>query len=203
MWYDVLECDFNGQELNIIEHNITLKIPQGAVRIGTSVHLEVAVTMHGPFVFSESSARPISPILWLCFLEDVLLQKPFKVILPHFLIGLTNDKAQYYSVSFAKASHEYSLSSDSQLSYKFLTYNGYQSTINTSYGTLLTTHCCYLCIKAEHSEELIKGASYCLVRIEPTSHLHQLEIDFAAILFLDTCLEVREHLTQHDTYNFI
>lgn len=157
------------------------------------MHLEVAVTMHGPFEFSKLNARPISPILWLCFLEDVLLQKPFEVILPHFLIGLTNDKAHCYSVGFAKASHNYSLSCDGQLSYNFLTCNGHQSTINMNYGMLLTTHCCYLCIKAKHSEELIKRASYCLVRIESTSYLHHLEIYFAAIYFLDTCLEVREH----------
>lgn len=134
------------------------------------MHLEVAVTMLGPFIFSELNARPISPILWLCFLEDVQLLKPFKVILPHFLIGLTNDKAEYYNVDFAKANHYYTLSCDGRLSYTFHPYAGL-STVNMNYGTLITTHCCYLCIKAESSVtfELIKDASYCLARIESLS----------------------------------
>ena len=144
-----------------------ISIPKGAVPIGKKLHVEVAVAMYGPFIFpSEVDTRPISPILWLCFLEDdVQLCGPFQVTLPHFLTGLTNDKAQYFNVGFAKASHNYSRNCDGQYSYSFFTCDG-QFTVYMSCGTLETMHCCFLCIKAEHTSKMIKEARYCLVRIE-------------------------------------
>ena len=59
----------------ITEHDITLRIPEGAVAIGKFSHLEMGAAMYGPFTFPENT-QPISPILWLCPLEeDAQLEK--------------------------------------------------------------------------------------------------------------------------------
>ena len=90
--HTALECD---QEYTIQNHDITLRIPEGAVPLGKKIQLEAAVAMYGPFKF-EKEPELISPTLWLCFKEGVTLNKPIHVILPHFLTGLTYEKAQYH-----------------------------------------------------------------------------------------------------------
>ena len=76
-----MECDHHSQEYTIQDHDITLKIPEGAVPTGKKIRFEIAVAMYGPFKF-EKDMQPISPILWLCFDKGVTLNKPFHVILP-------------------------------------------------------------------------------------------------------------------------
>ena len=78
--HHILECDCNGHEYTNVEHDITLRIPEGAVAKGEKVHFEMGVTMYGSFIFPENT-QPISPILWLCLLEeDTELKKPFQII---------------------------------------------------------------------------------------------------------------------------
>ena len=94
----LLECDCAGREYTNVDHDITLRIPEGAVAEGEKVHFEVGVAMYGPFIFPENS-QPISPILWLCLLEeDVELKKPFQVILPHYLTGLSEEKMEQHKI---------------------------------------------------------------------------------------------------------
>ena len=88
-----------------MDHDITLRIPEGAVAEGEKIHFEVGVAMYGPFVFPENT-QPISPILWLCVVEgDAQLRKPFQIVLPHYLTGLSKEKIEYHQVRFAKANH--------------------------------------------------------------------------------------------------
>ena len=101
----MLEIDCDGREYTNIDHDITLRIPEGAVAEGEKVHFEVGVAMYGPFIFPENT-QPISPILWLCLLEeDVELKKPFQVILPHYLTGLNEEKMKQHKIRFVKANH--------------------------------------------------------------------------------------------------
>ena len=105
--HQMLEIDCAGREYtnNIIDHDITLKIPEGTVAKGEKIHFEVGVAMYGPFIFPENT-QPISPILWLCLLEeDVELKKPFQVILPHYLTGLSEDSMEQHKIRFVKANH--------------------------------------------------------------------------------------------------
>ena len=55
--HQMLEIDCAGQEYtnNIIDHDITLKIPEGAVAKGEKIHFEVGVAMYGPFIFPENT----------------------------------------------------------------------------------------------------------------------------------------------------
>ena len=153
---------------------------------GKVVHFEIGVAMYGPFIFPEDS-QPVSPIVWLCQLEeDVELKKPFELILPHYLIGLTVDQLHLHHIRFAKAGH------DSLTEYKFKEVCDIQPYFITreskSYGVLKSTHCCYLCIKAKKTPELLKDCTYCLARVE-LSDANQ--VYFIASYFLKTCIEVR------------
>ena len=187
--HQMLECDCNGREYTNVDHDITLRIPEGAVAEGEKVQFEVGVAMYGPFIFPKNT-QPISPILWLCFEEDVQLKKPFRVILPHYLTGLSKDRIEYHQVRFAKANHS---DYPNQTSYKFqqcddkprLASTGYRN-----YGVLASKHCCFYCLQANQTHELAMDAGYCLTRIEYSPSPQWNEIHFSATYFLDTCLRV-------------
>ena len=46
----MLEVDCNGREYTNVDHDITLRIPEGAVAEGEKVHFEVGVAMYGPCI---------------------------------------------------------------------------------------------------------------------------------------------------------
>ena len=186
--HEIVKCDYDHSVHTIHGHDITVRIPEGAVAMGDQIYLEIAVTMYGPFEFLDNT-RPISPILWLCFVEEYTLRKPFKIILPHFLYIEDEKKDQ---ICFAKAKHE---NLHGQQMYQF-----YPVTIQTqfatsgskNYGILETDHCCFYCLKElrDKSSTLAMDAGYCLVQMEVPSHLRS-EIYFFVIFFLDTCIRVR------------
>lgn len=189
LYSHLLTCDNNGIEFSIAEHDITLRIPKGAVSAGTTIHLEIGVAMYGPFNFVKT--RPISPIFWLCIREDAHLQKPLQIILPHFLPGLTSENSHLYGVNFAKASHHKSSAAE-QVAYDFSkceTKPYFASSGFRHYGILQTKHCCFYCIEAKFTPELAHKADYYLVQIEFSSN-PKYEIHYCAIYFLDTCIRV-------------
>ena len=168
--HQVLECDCNGKEYTNTEHDITLRIPEGAVAAGEKVHLEVGVAMFGPFNF-PTNTQPISPILWLCLLEEnAQLKKPFQIILPHYLIGLNEERLMHHQICFAKASHSSFTFEDQQVCYEFNSYNSapllFASSGRKSYGIVTINHFCFYCLLAKQTPELARDAGYCLVRIE-------------------------------------
>ena len=162
---------------------------------GEKVTFEVGIAMYGPFIFPENT-QPISPIVWLCLLEeDTELSKPFQIILPHYLTGMTKERVRHHDVGFAKANHNDYTFVENQLSYKFqvceknplLASSGYRS-----YGVLEAKHCCFYCLEAKQTPELATDAGYCLVRIESSLTPQRNEVYFTTIYFLDTCLRVRQ-----------
>ena len=139
--------------------------------------------MYGPFKFLDD-IRPISPILWLCPLNEAInLHKPFQLILPHFLSG---DKIQDHHIVFAKANHgDYE-----ENHYSFYVCDTkpiFASTGSKSYGIIETNHCCFYCLETKRTPQIAKDAGYALVRVE--SYLKQ-EVQFCAIYLLNTCLKV-------------
>lgn len=196
--HKMLECDHHCQEYTLCDHDITVRIPKGAIPTGKKIQFEIAVSMHGPFIFGDNM-QSISPILWLCFEENITLNKPFQVILPHFLTGLTNEKLQHHQVTFAKARHESEDSiKDGQLTqrYRFQpcdTEPYFASCGGRSFGVLVTNHTCFYCLQANKTSELAINAGYCLARIEYLNQRH-MEVTFTAVYCLRTCLRVREHI---------
>ena len=189
----MLECDCNGQECTNMDHDITVRIPEGAVAEGEKVHFEVGVAMYGPFIFPENT-QPISPILWLCLLEeDAQLKKPFQIILPHYLTGLSKERIEHHQVRFVKANHNDYTFEDNHMSYKFHNYDTkplLASSGHRNYSILISKHCCFYCLEAKLTPELAMDAGYCLVRIELCISPRKYEFYFAGIYFLDTCLRV-------------
>ena len=184
--YHILECDSSGRKYTNEDHDIMLTIPEGAVPEGKKVHFEVGVAMYGPFIF-PGNTQPISPVLWLCIHEeDVKLKKPFEIILPHYLSGLTEERIQYHQVNFAKASH----SIGSQMNYKFQNCEAkplFTCSGHKSFGVLASEHCCFYCLKANVSHKLAMDAGYCIVRIESCITPQRNDIYFCASYFLRTC----------------
>ena len=138
--------------------------------------------------------QPVSPILWLCLEENSVLNKPLQVVLPHFLIGLADNKkkAQYHQVTFAKAYHTIYTIQDDQMTYHFQPCEScdsyFASSGSKSYGVLLTKHCCFYCLLADKTRI---DAKYCLTRIESHPTQKRSEIYFSAVYFLPTCLKVQ------------
>ena len=189
--HQLFECDCNGQEYTTEEHDITLRIPEGAVPKGEKIHFEIGVAMHGPFTFPENM-RPVSPVVWLCILEEgVELKKPFQLILPHFLTGLSRERLQFHQIQFAKANHKDIALVDKQQMYAFNSCTSRTLLASSgckSYGVIESTHCCFYCLEAKHTRERVKEAGYWLARIEQP---HEDSVCFTAIYLLDTCTKVR------------
>ena len=185
-----LECDDTGLEHTINGHNITIRIPEGAIAAGEKLCLKVGVTMFGPFTFPENS-WPISPILQLCPSEiEYKFRKPFTIILPHFLSKETIEKLNLGDVCFAKAKH-YSTGQERRESYQFELVDirpMFASSGSRDFGVLEIQHCCYLCL-LKHKN--LEGAEYCLVQIERPLQ-PKCEVHFLVSYFLDTCLQAIE-----------
>ena len=207
--HKLLECDCKGLEYTNKYHDITLRVPEGAVEFGRKIHFEFAVTMYGPFSFPENT-QPTSPIIWLCILEeDAKLKKPFLIILPHYLTGLTNETVEQHHTGFAKANHKDCTWKDGQMWYEFQLCHDIKPLFarsgNKSYGILTSKHCCFYCLLGKKTHELAMNAGYMLVRIESTVRHTQYEIYFCAIFCLDTCYQVSCSCTAilNHTHNYI
>ena len=190
--YQLLECDCNGREWTNVDHDITVRIPEGAVAEGEKIHFEIGVAMYGPFIFPDNT-QPISPILWLCILEEnVELKKPFQVVLPHYLTGLSKERLQYHKVGFSKASHDHIIVGN-QMMYKLQKSEIepiFASSGCRSYVVLESNHCCFYCLEAKKTPELAMDTEYCLTRIESSRSPERCEVYFSATYFLETCLRV-------------
>ena len=160
-----------------------MRFPIGAVPEGKKIQFEIGIAMYGPFKFVDD-IRPISPILWICPLDEVTkLNKPFQLVLPHFLSG---NKVQDHQVGFAKANHS-NYEENCYTFYPCDTTPIFASSGSKSYGILETNHCCFYCLKANDTPEIARNARYALVRLE---HSRKQEVHFCAIYFLKTCLQV-------------
>ena len=191
--HEVLECDYRGLIHTISDHDITFRIPEGAVSKGDAVHFELGVSIYGPFRFPENT-RPISPIIWVCLLEEnYKLKRQFEIVLPHFLMYQTEHRIQQHRVSFAKAHHKYSMEmkDKTDMSYIFRQFGSQPSFViedEKYYAVMTSNHFCFLTLLAEESCNLARDAEYCLVRIESSPY----EVYFVATFFMETWLKVRK-----------
>ena len=194
--HQMLEIDCNGREYTNVDHDITLRIPEGAVAEGEKVHFEVAVAMYGPFKFPEGT-KLISPILWLCLLEEAaILREPLEIILPHYL-SRSGDTDQY-GISFLKANHsDYEMNDSSQILYNFRSLVADNDIVlifreSQGYGVTLTDHFCYFCLVAQDTQLITENTNYCLARAHIPSSLESCQkVVFCALYHLPTCIKVR------------
>ena len=161
---------------------------------GKQIHFEIGVAMYGPFTFPEKT-RPISPVIWLCILEEnAKLRKTFQLILPHILTGLNKDRLQHHRIEFLKANHKDVSLCDGHMMYNFCrceTKTYFASHGCRSYGVIKSTHCCFYCLKGEDTPKLEMEAGYCLARIEHPPKPQGDVLHFVAIYYLKTCFQVK------------
>ena len=190
LYHQVLECGYEGLTHTISDHDVTITIPEGAVSKGDTVHFELGVSLYGPFRFPEN-VRPISPVIWLCLLEeDYDLKQTFEIHVPHFLMHLTKQRIWYHQVHFAKANHNYIEMNNKRTTYTFQQLDSqpyFVTKDDKPFAILRTKHCCFLCLEAKKSQQLTKDTKYCLVRIDCSPY----KVNFLATFFLKTCLKVR------------
>lgn len=181
--HEVLECDHNGLNHTIPNHDINLTIPDGAVSKGEMIHFELGITMLGPFKFYENS-RPISPIVWLCVLEEEYqLMTPFQVALPHYL---TRSKFKHHKVQFAKAEHKECIGKDEPIQYSFHPCGSQPVLDNRDRAVLTSKHFCFYCLEKERTHEPENDISYCLAHVKTSPS----EVVLLATYFVSTCLQV-------------
>jgi hypothetical protein len=147
-------------------YGITLIVPKGSVTIGKEIHMEIGVTLCGPFSFPRGT-RCVSPIVSLRLLGENTLTEPCQlhVTLRHILGELPEIKAQHHRVQFCCNDH---VSSDPG-TYKFhLNGDGF---VSGSYGQIITKKFCILCMTAADTSELQSEIGYRLTRIVCTSEL--------------------------------
>ena len=189
---EVVTFDNSGGEYTNEAHDIIIRVPQGAISKGVTVNIEVGVTLHGPFSYPRN-AKPVSPILWLCMQQDVLLRKSVEVVLPHCVSGLKGGEHNGLELGFLKANHHEVVSgSEEQSMYTFHPLEG-KVKFTSSCGTIQTQHFCFLCIKAQLSRELVQKSGYCLSRVIPhpwPASQSQIFIYFCVTYFMKTCLKV-------------
>ena len=184
-----------GKTFTCLDHDITIKVPSGAIHGRDQVEIEVGILLHGPFAFPDG-IKPISPILWVCAKPEIKFQKPMEITLPHVLSSLTEKESKIYGVTFLKANHRAFIFKQGSSS-KYFQFNSYggdtKSIFNSNQGTLSTDHFCFLCIGAESSQQLYQRASYCITRIEPKpwpAQNPETTIYFCISYFLTTCIKV-------------
>ena len=185
--HQIIECDYYGMEYTDSIHDITLRIPEGAVPMGEKVQFEFAVAMYGSFKFPRNT-QLISPVIWFCPLEDnVELEKPFQVILPHCL----RNNVKKYNVRFAKAKHGVNCEKHFLCTFELIN----ETTVLTSkenrdYGVVEMDHFCYLCITANKRADISKDISYCLARVELCESQTRYTIYYCGLFNLQTCVKV-------------
>ena len=166
----ILKCDYNGFQYSMKSYGITLEVPRRSVAIGKEIHMEIGVTLCGPFSFPRGT-RFISPIVSLRLLGENALTEPFQlhVTLRHILGELTELKARHHRVQFCCNDYD---SSDPG-TYKFhLNDDGFISQSFTgSYGRVIMKKFCILCMTAADTPEVQSEIGYRLTRVMCTSEL--------------------------------
>lgn len=182
-------CDEHG--IIIEMDDISVTIPPGAIPSKTTAHIELGVALCGPFVFPDKY-QPVSPIIWLCFQEDIEIRLPIMINLPHMVTDI--DKVD---LKFAKASHlEYSYNATKEKEvYHFKHLQDERSFFTnlsdeSGYGILHVKHCCLYCIEAKTSRDLALKLGYCLhtlIKCRDPSHY---QIVLVCTFFLRSCFRV-------------
>ena len=204
IYHEIFKCNHYGFSYTNKRHGIRVIIPEGAITVGEKVHFEIGLTWYDRFHFLENT-RPISPILWICSLEkNVKLNKRFKIVLPHFLTGLSKNKANELKICFSKANHNNFIIQNDKILYRFeslgaepqlFNYEGY------SYGAMETRHCCFYCLQAGQSQQLEANTTFCLARIsELSTKPLQHTLYFVAVYFLETCIRAVEEQYPEESY---
>ena len=180
----VFTCGYEGGVFHSAQSGVTIKFPYGAVpEASPPITIEFGVALNGPFEFPPDF-KPVSPFIWLCTNNPhFVFRKPVEVTIPHFL---TLDKTDNDKLTFMKANHR---DVDDEYEFKECTEKK-KFKAHNSYGVLLTTHTCFLCIAWKSAELAITKINYCLMKVVPRTLGISFKIVFCVTYFLEACMEV-------------
>ena len=188
---EVITLTSEGKVVVNDKEDISVCVPDGAVPDGRRMHVELGSAMHGNFSFPENMC-PVSPILWICPQEEMTLQKPFKITLPHtvkYEEGTTE-------LVFLKACHE-DTSTIAEMECKPFRFEimTLQEKIEFSErsGSVFTKQFCFLCI-AQLKVPKHGGTNryrYVLLRAQPRNwNASEFSVDYCVTYNLATCVRV-------------
>ena len=185
----LLVCGHSGGEYVNRTHDFIVSIPPGAIRVGTTVCIEVGVTSCGPFDF-PTGMQPVSPIVWLHAREPIslLFLKSVELILPHCIEIKSQLDIQTLQLCFLKAGHR----SNKLGKFEFSLADGRIILSGDHHGILCTRHFCFNCIAAKLSVENLEQVKYCLTTVEPlVIRRPAWRVYYCVSFFLKACIEVR------------
>ena len=167
---EILKCDYNGFQYSMKSYGITLEVPRGSVAIGKEIHMEIGVTLCGPFSFLRGT-RPISPIVSLHLLGENTITEPFQlhVTLRHILGELTELKARHHRVQFC--CNDYVSSDPGTYNFHLNDFGFISQSFTGNYGRVIMKKFCLLCMTAADTPEVQSEIGYCLTRVVCASEL--------------------------------
>ena len=177
-------CDKNGATFSILDHDIEVTIPPGAIPDGVVAHIEMCVAMYGPFIFPKNHQQ-VSPVLWFCIKEDIDLLLPIVFTVPHIISDVT-----HVPLSFAKANHLHISYDPKFFFFKPVTNVNSSFVFKSGYGQLSTRHPCLFCIQAKTSKDLALEKGFCLHTLIEKVDSSTYRILLLCTYFLKTCFEV-------------
>ena len=198
---EVVMFNSTGGVYRNLLHGIKLIVPEGAVRDGKFLHLQVGLALYGPFVWPKNSSI-VSPIVGLCMVqpgnEVIELQKPVEIRIPHY-----SEVQDYQNLTFLKANHSSDIVTiDGKPKFSLKPFqiqetNGERIHFEpgSAFGTLHTKHFCYLCIAKKYTQNCTEEANFCLMGAMPDPPRKSFELYFCVSYMLDTCMEVS--MTSH------
>ena len=184
-----ITIDSSGGEYHSKIDDFRLIIPKGAVQ--SPVVIQVGVVAYGPcgpFEYPKG-CRPVSPIVWVCTNHETKFLKSIKIVLPHCIDCASEEDCR--TLTFLKADHTAKVRSSGENVLCFKEMDGETSfSPQSSYGTLLTNHCCMYCVGEFDSEDTDK-AKICLTKATPrVIQGDHFQVHFCLTYFLPTCLKV-------------
>ena len=156
---------------------LCINIPQGAIIKGLELHLEVGMSLYGPFEYPAGTS-PISPILMLCPQENVTLQKPIEVTLPHCIDQASQADVKALGIRIVKADHSQHLAVctmlEDQVRFSFMDMDEAETDIRFSqdgdakeYVTFSLSHFCFISLRSATSSEAARRKGFCIIPLQP------------------------------------
>ena len=151
---------------------LCIDIPEGAVPVGVVLHLEVGMSLYGPFEFQDETSL-ISPILMLYPQEDITLLKPIRVTLPHMIDQANERDVEALGIRVVKADHSLQCASSAKYVFTDVDANitferkGQDENIK-EFATFSLIHFCFISLRSKTNSEVATRKGYCICPFYPT-----------------------------------
>ena len=172
---------------------LSIRVPKGAVSEGCNLKLEVGMCLRGPFLLPPDTTR-ISPILMVHPQENIHLQTPLEITLPHIIHK--DEEIGIDDIQVIKADHQ-ELKYSSVKKYIFKDVDPKESNLKMhtkGYVTFFLTHFCFVSLQTKLSRERAVAFGYCVCPLCPIpsqTFSGQFSYFLALTFFMEPCIEVR------------